>query len=154
MSDYSKLPPLAVSLGGFAFNGEHIEYWKAQATKADREIASLRAQLAESQKEEARMHAAVIDSGAYLKKLRAQLAEAEERNIQWARGNVVNQREKAALEVQLANARKALEEIADHPESKGPTPSDQSSYAVGWAFWNVKRIAKAALTDEQHKQEK
>ncbi|WP_316176227.1 hypothetical protein [Bradyrhizobium sp. SZCCHNRI1073] len=48
MSDYSKLPPIAVSLGGFAFNGEHIEYWKTQATKADREIASLRAQIAEA----------------------------------------------------------------------------------------------------------
>lgn len=40
---------------------------------------------------------------------------------------------------------KALEEIAHHPESKGPTKEDQSSYAVGWAFWNVRNIARAAI---------
>ncbi len=52
---------------------------------------------------------------------------------------------------QLASARKALEAIANHPESKAPTKIDQSSYAVGWAFWNVQHIAKAALKTEQGK---
>ncbi len=36
----------------------------------------------------------------------------------------------------------ALTRIAEHPESYRDS---QRSYAVGWAFWNVQNIAKAAL---------
>ncbi len=39
--------------------------------------------------------------------------------------------------------REALEQIANHPENE--TRPDGSSYAVGWAFWNVQRIARDAL---------
>lgn len=61
-----------------------------------------------------------------------------------ARQNAAVSRAEAA-EAQLASARKALKEIANHPMSKAPTKADESSYGVGWAFWNVQHIAKAAL---------
>lgn len=38
--------------------------------------------------------------------------------------------------------REALEAIANHPEKQD---EGHSTYSVGWAFWNVQRIAKAAL---------
>lgn len=38
--------------------------------------------------------------------------------------------------------REALETIADHPET---FDNGRTSYSVGWAFWNVQQIAKAAL---------
>jgi NTP pyrophosphatase (non-canonical NTP hydrolase) len=40
---------------------------------------------------------------------------------------------------------KALNEIANHPESKKSTRIDESSYGVGWAFWNVQHIARDAI---------
>lgn len=50
------------------------------------------------------------------------------------------------LRAQLASAKKVLKEIAEHPENKTFTCIDQSSYGVGWAFWNVQQIARMALT--------
>lgn len=59
-------------------------------------------------------------------------------NIDVAREHVAN------LVARIGKLEKALEQIAGHPEkhSDGGT-----SYAVGWAFWNVQNIARAALTD-------
>jgi hypothetical protein len=41
-----------------------------------------------------------------------------------------------------------LKDIADHPESKKSyhVSGSSSSYGVGWAFWNIQRIARAALS--------
>lgn len=44
--------------------------------------------------------------------------------IEWARGNLVNQREKVALEVQLASARKSLSQFVSHVESGNPIPKN------------------------------
>lgn len=46
------------------------------------------------------------------------------------------------LRAENAELRKALKDIANHPEQK---KDGDSSYSVGWAFWNVQRIARAAL---------
>jgi hypothetical protein len=43
----------------------------------------------------------------------------------------------------------ALREIANHPDYECRT--DGKSYALPWAFWNVKRIAKTSLAPEQDK---
>lgn len=54
----------------------------------------------------------------------------------------------AAAEARNEIARKALEEIAKHPSQKVSTEDDSSSYAVGWAFWNVQHIAKDAIRSQ------
>lgn len=48
----------------------------------------------------------------------------------------------------LQQAVEALQQIADHPETYD---DGRRSYAVGWAFFNVQNIAKAALSAlQQH----
>lgn len=42
---YHEIPemkPILCSQGGFAYNGEHIDYWKRRAETAEREVGRLR----------------------------------------------------------------------------------------------------------------
>jgi hypothetical protein len=43
-----RLPPVLTSQGGFPYNGEHIDYWRARASKAEAEAATLREALERS----------------------------------------------------------------------------------------------------------
>lgn len=133
MSDYSKLPPVAVSLGGFAFNGEHIEYWKAQATKADREIASLRAQVDALNGDLHQLGQERDDLKAQLDKVCAMQRDSS------ARQNAAISRAEAA-EAQLASARKALERLA-------------CRHVKGTPLWwqREAREAVSSLSDERGK---
>lgn len=148
MSDYSKLPPIAVSLGGFAFNGEHIEYWKTQATKADREIASLRAQVDALNGDLHQLGQERDDLKAQLDKVCAMQRDSS------ARQNAAISRAEAA-EAQLASARKALTELAaechrakwefDLSEDYRPTAAVARAM-IPKAFDALHRIGDAAMT--------
>lgn len=50
--------------------------------------------------------------------------------------------EVAALRTEVEALKAALKEIAEHPESYA---DGQTSYAVGWAFWNIQAIARTTL---------
>jgi hypothetical protein len=54
----------------------------------------------------------------------------------------------APILTRSAELERAMEEIVRHPKMKERTKEDQSSYSVGWAFWNVQNIARAALAAE------
>lgn len=49
-------------------------------------------------------------------------------------------------EADLARKDAALQEIAKHPESSNDASLSAGAYSIGWAFWNVQRIARRALS--------
>lgn len=62
---------------------------------------------------------------------------------------LITQRARAeAAEATIERLRATLEQIANHPESEN---KETGSYKVGWAFWNVQQIARAALQSTEQR---
>lgn len=79
---------------------------------------------------------------ARIAKLEAEVARLQHNGDEWREMSLDNARAADASAKRIISLEAALTRIAEHPESYR---DGRTSYAAGWAFWNVQNIAKAAL---------